>query len=74
MEENLEDLSNEELEGRRQRIEVENARREKLAAIPPAIAEYSQQYRDCGGNLADLLPAVQDPDEVISAEDVNADG
>lgn len=66
MDENLQELTNQELEARRQQIEVENARREKLAAIPHAIAEYAVQFRDCGGDLADLLPATQDPDSVLT--------
>lgn len=50
----LNNLTNEELDNARVEILVEQERRDKIAAIPEQITELRNQYTAAGGDPADL--------------------
>ena len=55
-----ESLTDEQLDGARQAILVEQERRANLAQIPATIQELAAKYTDGGGDREELLKAVGD--------------
>ncbi len=62
---NLTKLTDEQLEAHAETVRQEQARRQNLTQTPETIARLAQQYRDAGGDQAELETAVsalkQDP-------------
>lgn len=55
---NLTELTAEQLEAHAEQVRQEQARRLNLARTPETIARLAQQYRDAGGDQAELETAV----------------
>lgn len=51
---NLTELTDEALEAHAENVRQEQARRQNLTQAPETIARLAQQYRDAGGDQADL--------------------
>ncbi len=51
-------LTDEQLEAHAETVRQEQARRQNLTQAPETIARLAQQYRDAGGDQADLETAV----------------
>lgn len=58
----LRTLTDEELDGLRREVQIEQERRENLAAIPEQVAALAKVYRDGGGDEAALVDALS-PEE-----------
>ena len=56
-------LTDEQLDGARQAILVEQERRANLAQIPVTIAELATKYKEGGGDREALLKAVGDSEQ-----------
>ena len=54
----LTELTDEALEAHAETVRQEQARRQNLAQAPETIARLAQQYRDAGGDQAELDVAV----------------
>ncbi len=67
---NLTKLTDEQLEAHAETVRQEQARRLNLTQAPETIARLAQQYRDAGGDQADLETAVN----ALKDEYVNAGG
>ncbi len=55
---NLTELTDEQLEAHAETVRQEQVRRQNLAQAPETIARLAQQYRDAGGDQAELETAV----------------
>jgi len=55
---NLTELTDEALEAHAETVRQEQARRQNLTQTPETIARLAQQYRDAGGDQAELETAV----------------
>ena len=67
---NLAELTDEQLEAHAEAVRQEQARRQNLTQAPETIARLAQQYRDAGGDQAELETAVS----ALRDEYVNAGG